>query len=295
MTPRYATPDAFKQAVEHRLLAEANARGIDVNRVRQLLVFDRFLARAFMVNHDLVLKGGLVLDLRVARARATRDVDLRAVGEVEDIMATLQRAGQLDLGDYIRFTVEPDREHPTIEGDGVVYGGRRFRVRSSLAGRAYAAPFGVDIVIGGPVTGDVEVVAGRPFLAFADIVPAQVRLVPIEQHIAEKLHAMTMPRTSENSRVRDLPDLLMLGSIRPLAAELVRLAIRSTFEFRATHPVPGRVPAPPATWANKYSAMAAEIELSWPSLDAAGLAVGAFLDPVLAGGSGTWNPTAWTP
>ncbi len=293
MTSRYATPAAFKQSLEHRLLADANSRGLDVNRVRQLLVFDRFLARAFAVNPDLVLKGGLVLDLRVSRARATRDVDLRAVGEIESVLTDLQQAGQLDLHDFMRFTVEPDREHPTIDGDGVVYGGRRFRVRPSLAGRAYAAPFGVDVVLGGPLTGEVEAVTCRPFLDFADVAPTQVRIVPIEQHIAEKLHAMTVPRHAENSRVRDLPDILVLGSIRPLSSDVMRLAFTRTFEFRGTHAVPASVPALPVAWAAKYAAMAAETGLPWLSLEAAASGLSVFLDPVLAGRSGSWHPEEW--
>jgi hypothetical protein len=40
----YATPEAFRQAIEIRLKKEAAAAGRDLNRFRQLLVFDRFLA-----------------------------------------------------------------------------------------------------------------------------------------------------------------------------------------------------------------------------------------------------------
>jgi hypothetical protein len=40
----YATPLAFKQALEQRLRS-ASATGTDFARRRQLLVFDRFLAR----------------------------------------------------------------------------------------------------------------------------------------------------------------------------------------------------------------------------------------------------------
>jgi hypothetical protein len=45
MTPRtYDSPAAFKRALEDRLKA-ASQTGIDFARRRQLLVFDRFLAR----------------------------------------------------------------------------------------------------------------------------------------------------------------------------------------------------------------------------------------------------------
>jgi nucleotidyltransferase AbiEii toxin of type IV toxin-antitoxin system len=44
-------------------------------------VFDRLLARVTRVlGKAAMLKGGLVLELRLERARTTRDVDLRLVG-----------------------------------------------------------------------------------------------------------------------------------------------------------------------------------------------------------------------
>lgn len=57
--PRYATPAAFKQAVEQRL-RNASSSGADLARRRQLLVFERFLARVQQLAGDaVVLKGGL--------------------------------------------------------------------------------------------------------------------------------------------------------------------------------------------------------------------------------------------
>ena len=44
MPRSYATPLAFKTAVEQRLRNAATASGMDLQRKRQLFVFDRFLA-----------------------------------------------------------------------------------------------------------------------------------------------------------------------------------------------------------------------------------------------------------
>jgi hypothetical protein len=78
---RYATPLAFKQALEQQLKSSSST-GADFARRRQLLVFDRFLARLVHIAGDAVtLKGGLVLELRLARARTTKDVDLRMMAE----------------------------------------------------------------------------------------------------------------------------------------------------------------------------------------------------------------------
>lgn len=121
MTPprNYASPEAFRQALEQRVRAAAGASGM--GRFRQLLVFDRFLARIFEhFGERAIAKGGVVLELRVERARTTRDVDVRLTGTTEALLVELQRAGRLDLGDFLTFLVEPDQAHPTIDNDGMV-------------------------------------------------------------------------------------------------------------------------------------------------------------------------------
>jgi len=114
MARAYASPEAFKQALEQRLRAAAQT-GPRLRRSRQLLVFERFLARIAAVFGDAAtLKGGLALELRIKRARATKDVDLRVMGSAEDLLAKLQAAGRLDLSDFMTFEVLPDAEHPEL-------------------------------------------------------------------------------------------------------------------------------------------------------------------------------------
>jgi hypothetical protein len=295
MTPRtYASPEAFKQALEQRLRTSTKS-GAGFARKRQLLVFDRFLARVIDVLGDAVtLKGGLVLELRLARARTTKDVDLRMVGSPVEVLAKLQEAGRLELGDFMTFEVGPDVDHPEIQNDGVQYDGFRFRAECKLAGKIYGQPFGVDVAFGDPILGEPEVVAANDVLAFAGIAPPRLRLYPIETHIAEKLHAYTLPRKWPNSRVKDLPDLALLATAQPLDAERLRAALEQTFTFRKTHPLPAAVPAPTEAWRTPYAAMAREDRLTWRTLDDVAMAVRAFLDPVLADGlDGTWVPGAW--
>src|SRR5712675_2381630 len=109
MTARtYSSPKAFKEALEQRLRSASN-NGVDFARRRQLLVFDRFLARVVAVLGDAVLlKGGLVLELRLERARTTKDIDLRVTGSPENVLARLQEAGRRDLGDFMAFEVGRD-------------------------------------------------------------------------------------------------------------------------------------------------------------------------------------------
>jgi hypothetical protein len=122
----YDSPQAFKQALEQRLKI-ASKSGVDFARRRQLLVFDRFLARVVAVLGDAVLlKGGLVLELRLERARTTKDIDLRLTGSLETVLARLQEAGRRDLRDFMVFEVSRDAEHSKILNDGMQYEGLRF-------------------------------------------------------------------------------------------------------------------------------------------------------------------------
>lgn len=296
MTPRtYASPEAFKQALEQRLRSSATT-GAEFARKRQLLVFDRFLARIALVLGDAAtLKGGLVLELRLERARTTKDVDLRMVGSPDDVLAKLQEAGRKNLGDFMTFEVVPDDDHPEIQNDGMQYDGLRFRAECKLAGKLYGQPFGVDVAFGDPILGEPEVIVAEDVLAFAGIAPPTLRLYPIETHIAEKLHAYTMPRTRPNSRVKDLPDIALLATAQPIDAKRLRAALEQTFAFRKTHALPATVPSPIEAWRTPYEAMAREDQLAWPTLDEVTKAAQAFLTPVLAGGlDATWEPETWT-
>lgn len=38
-------------------------------------------------------------------------------------------------------------------------------------------------------------------------------MLPVETHLAEKLHAYTLPCSTENARVRHLPDMALLGTV----------------------------------------------------------------------------------
>src|SRR5262249_20938236 len=146
------------------------------------------------------------------------------------ILPRLQALGQLDLGDFMTFEIQPDRTHPELTGDGLVYGGRRFRVEGKLAGKIYGAPFHLDVVFGGHMLGNATPIKGEDFLGFAGIPTPELLLIPVETHIAEKLHAYTLPRPSPNSRVRDLPDMALLATVPDrLVGRRIADAIQQTF------------------------------------------------------------------
>lgn len=131
--PHYRTPAAMKAALWSRLKRDSASSGRSFNRALNILLMERFLARVLAVAPDraIVLKGGLALELRLARARTTKDIDLRYSGESRQVLLILQRAGRMELDDFLAYEVEERTRASKITGPGVQYEGQRYRVASS--------------------------------------------------------------------------------------------------------------------------------------------------------------------
>lgn len=137
-------------------------------------------------------------------------------------------------------------------------------------------------------------VATSPTACAADTLLALAMGSTAWSHIAEKLHAYTMPRPRPNSRVKDLPDLALLATARELEAGQVRSALEQTFVFRATHELPSTVPAPPDFWHRPYADICREDGLRWTTLSGVTSAVREFLNPVLSRRlDARWLPARW--
>ncbi|TKD07904.1 nucleotidyl transferase AbiEii/AbiGii toxin family protein [Polyangium fumosum] len=295
MSAKFKSADAFKHSLEARIRKEAAARGFEIQPFRQRCIFDRFLAR--LIGHfgeRAILKGGVALALLVPRARFTRDVDLTLHGRPDNLLDEVQAAGRMDMGDFLVFEALPHATHPTIEGEGIVYEGLRFQIHTRLVGKRYGDPFGLDVAFGDHMHVPPEVRTGDDFFHFAGLPPTTIRAYAREVHLAEKVHAYTLPRPRENSRVKDLPDMALLATTGPFDGATLRRTLAATFTFRAVHPIPAVLPAPPPSWSAPYADMARENALPWPTLEAVFHQARAFLDPILAGHDGTWDPVAWT-
>jgi hypothetical protein len=73
---QYATAAAFRVALEARLKTTERTEGIDLQRLRRQVSFDRLLARLFSEqNAPWLLKGGYAMELRLRTARTTKDID----------------------------------------------------------------------------------------------------------------------------------------------------------------------------------------------------------------------------
>ena len=82
-----------------------------------------------------------------------------------------------------------------------------------------------------------------------------------EQQFAEKLHAYTLPRSSTNSRVKDLIDLALLIRSGRLAPKRAADALRLTFVRRQTHELPSELLKPPPEWQGRFNSLAEECQL----------------------------------
>jgi hypothetical protein len=264
----YLTAAAFRQALETRLKREAARTGVDVQRLRRQVAFDRLLSRVFSGSGPAwTLKGGYAMELWLREARTTRDVDLTlrslaGVAATDETVSTRLRAELLvlvrtPLGDWFEFEVAP----ATLDIDAAPYGGARFPIVARMDGRVFVK-FHLDVGIGDVVLDPVEIATGKDWLGFAGIEPPRFRILSKEQQFAEKLHAYTMPnRPAPNSRVKDLVDLALLVQRLPMDPALLRSALEQTFSRRGSHPLPADLFEPATTWEKPFAALAAETRL----------------------------------
>lgn len=261
MTRKYGTPTAFRTALEVRLNNLSKKHGADLHRLRRQVAFDRLLCRLFKsYPGNLFLKGGYSMELRIQRARTTKDIDLvlraktlaKREEQDQEILALLQSAARDDLNDFFVFLVG----NPTLELEAVPYGGSRFPIEAHLDGRLFIR-FPMDVVISSLVLDPVEEIGSQDWLKFAGIETMLFPTISREQQFAEKLHAYTLPRDeNENSRVKDVIDLLLLKRSGAMKTDFLATAIGKIFEYRGTHVLPRDLGTPPSSWDSKFSRLA---------------------------------------
>lgn len=260
MTLKFTTATAFRQSLESRLMNIATAEGVDIQRLRRQLSFDRLLCRLF---YDPVvpwmLKGGYALELRIVGARTTRDVDIsmpmppKGRGKLsERILTSLQDAVSRDLADFFVFTVGV----PMQDLAGAPYGGARYPVEARVNGRIFAK-FHLDVGVGDTVVEPTEDIHGRDWLGFAGVSAGRFRAISKEQQFAEKVHAYTLSRGGRpNTRVRDLLDMYLLVRLG-LNIAATRTALKITFAKRYAQTLEAKLPLPPGLWEEPFAALAA--------------------------------------
>jgi hypothetical protein len=226
-----------------------------------------------------VLKGGLALDYRIGdRARATVDVDLLHGPDRERVEAVFRTAESTDLGDYFGFAIQRTNKLDRLTDGAAV----RYHIRADFDGRRFEE-FVVDVGFDDPGAFPPDVLERDGFLSFAGVVSPPLPTLPIEIHLAEKLHAYSRIYTGGNStRVKDLIDIVLIGQTQVLGASRCRLALHHTFASREGHTIPDAFDVPPDAWTFQYRRLAESVALD-PDIAAGHTFAAAMLNPLLAG------------
>jgi len=193
------------------LNAAARAGGRPVRSARKLVAFTRLLARLERAAPDRwVLKGGFALELPLpGQARATRDVDIDWAASLDEATNALVGAAAVALDDYFEFDIQR-------VGDADVggAGGVRFHANAYVGGRLFE-PLLIDVGVGSESFPPADELTAPDLLDFAEIEPAHIRAIRLEQHIAEKLHAYTRRHADDqpSSRAKDLIDIILMSEL----------------------------------------------------------------------------------
>lgn len=175
----------------------------------------------------------------------------------EVIIRELRNLVKVDLKDYFTFEIGP----PKMDLDNAPYGGARYSVSSFVDKRLFVRfqlDIGADVVVD-----EIEHVEGANWLKYCGIEAPKMRMISVEQQLAEKLHAYTLPREHRlNSRVKDLIDMSLLTQLRPINAASFRNTLQKVYGARDTHTLPEALDSPPSEWLPLYESLAAECGLS---------------------------------
>jgi predicted nucleotidyltransferase component of viral defense system len=266
----------------------AREAGVVARRIHLVVAIDRLLARLLVAAPgQWVVKGGYANQLRQPdAARFTEDLDLKIEAAIETAPELLASAFAVDLADDLRYEVAAS----PAPLDGPPGGGLRFVIVARLAGTELVR-FKVDVSGADVVVGDVESYSSDPVVERLGFARSRFPVYPVNQHVAEKLHALTLPRDVENTRARDLVDLVWFIHHFTFRADTLAIACIATFERRATHPWPPVIEAPPDSWTRPYGVWRTELGLPERTPAGAASVVRSFLQPVIFGVAGlSWDP-----
>jgi hypothetical protein len=260
----YETSRALRTALEYRLHALSVETGIGLDRLRRRVLFERIVTRLHRAEPGLwVLKGGMALEVRLGgSARATKDIDVGlrvGVSDAADLRDRLIADLALDIvGD--RFVLQVGEPAQLLEdaGGDLTW---RVHVTASLADKHFGA-IKLDVSPRAHELNNTDRLPLPNSLAFAGLPTTEVEIVDVNRHTAEKFHAMTRDHGDhENSRVRDLLDLVILiehGLITPGA---VAVAVRAVWVERDAAAPPSQLPPFPSSWPQRYEELAADYDV----------------------------------
>jgi hypothetical protein len=113
------------------------------------------------------------------------------------------------------------------------------------------------------ITDAIEPLTFSSALTFAGLAPSvTVPAIDVDQHAAEKFHALTRTYGERpNTRVKDLVDLVLLTELNLVDPTRLTDRVRTVFRVRATHPMPTELPEPPSAWRDDYLGLIEELDI----------------------------------
>ncbi|MDI6771626.1 MAG: nucleotidyl transferase AbiEii/AbiGii toxin family protein [bacterium] len=281
----------FRESIDQRLRNRARALQINVTAVRRQAALERLLARLLRVAPDRwALKGGMALDTRLRRARASLDLDADHALGAESARADILQAIALGVGDHFTFSFVGS----SMLQEGGMQLAIRYRMDAYLAGRLFEY-LQVDVTLHPPEIWETELKMREGLIP--ELGPLNVPLIPLERQVAEKLHAYSRTYAGgPTTRAKDLVDCVLIRSFDSVDAQRLRSEVARTFAARNTHAVPSRLPPPPPALRASFRALAAEVGID-PDLQAGYRLAAGWLDSVLSGEArGRWDPDvgAWS-
>ncbi len=225
-------------SIRARLLALAQSRGQDYQRVLGRFAIERFLYRLGRSPYrdKFAIKGATLFTLWTGEThRPTRDLDMLGWGSsaIQDVEETIRAICAVEENDGILFdgkSVEGTRIMEEDEYDGV-----QVKFHAVLAGARI--PMQVDIGFGDAVYPEPE------FASFPVLLPMEaplIRAYPREAAIAEKFNAM-VALDIRNSRMKDFYDIWFMANTWTFGLAPLRTAILASFERRKVA-IPDGVP-----------------------------------------------------
>ncbi|WP_409493773.1 nucleotidyl transferase AbiEii/AbiGii toxin family protein [Amycolatopsis sp. cmx-11-12] len=299
---RPSTPRGYLDSQKSQAKNSASKTSISTGELLQLHFHRRLIARVFHGDDasNWVLKGGQALLVRWPAARYSVDVDLLST---EDTTAAaveaLKTAAARRLDDAIWFSHLSTSEQTHIERPTrkVV-----FMAMFENASLNYRVP--VDVVTSGHAPrGTITTEKLKPPFA-SDCAPwPDVRMFPIEDHVAEKICATYERHTARrnpSTRYKDLVDLALFALKTPMSGEKTHEILHDEIARRRKRgmvlELPGRFEAPdPRSWTGGFRKAAQgvrELPDECRTLEGVRALADAFITPLLQAEppAGRWHP-----
>jgi predicted nucleotidyltransferase component of viral defense system len=300
---RPPTPGGYKSSILNRAKsAAATTPGVTAGELMGLYYHRRLLARVFHTDPgSWVLKGGQALLVRWPAARYSTDIDLLGDQDsTDEAVAALIKAAAAELDDHISFEHQKTTDQKHVDRPT-----RTVYFRAIFGNVELRRDVKVDVVVSGhlPRGAVVAEPLDAPFTVECDVWP-EVRMFPLEDHVAEKICAMYEKHRiagNDSTRYKDLADLAIIALNSPFDGAMLHATLHDEVQRRRDRglvlDLPATFDVPNSAWRSGYGVIAKTVrELPAELHTFAGVQplMDAFLTPLLQSTSptGTWTPQA---